>query len=196
MKNVIKIDHYKLFILSILITLLFSTSVLAQQCRLPSFSDTYQYANGLSNNSSCDYYLCQNNLNYCEEDNYLEDFGNYYCEKFMTQTHDEVSLNAKFWLYKTQLCLIKHLENKVFRKPEVKLTCKQLQDTAFNSHFNCYLRSGFCQLKQGDVLKVFKTLKWSDRLNPKMIAMMFKIVNKCSFNKSNQQLYIDFLNNL
>ena len=96
-----------------------------------------------SNPGDCSFYTeCLEAQFQCRSDGYPVGYGNRYCSKFL-EFYDKFAPSGKQWIDKTLVCLKGAL---IPSYDDKSTTCEALYSTAFNSHPDCYVKSGFCDI--------------------------------------------------
>lgn len=104
----------------------------------------------------CSFYTeCLEDKYHCGNDGYPVGYGNKYCSKFL-EFFDSFDTKGQEWVEKTLLCLKESLIDHV--EDEEGLTCKNIYDLAFDSHPDCYVNSGFCDIMLHDTFNTVKAL--------------------------------------
>ncbi len=106
---------------------------------------------------ACDYYRCREQEDACGPDGYHLGFGYHYCNAFRLIAERHASPEAQGWLSRVRRCLIETLD-----RDETEGDCNQLKERAFDSHVECYVKTGFCDLPLSDWLLVVNTVKLRD----------------------------------
>jgi hypothetical protein len=147
----------------ILISLFFFGIVVCENC------------NELENNSTCDFYpKCLENKFNCGASGYPLGYGNKYCNRFLTY-FDKFSPAGQGWIQKTLVCL-KHKIAPSLKDPYNAFTCSVVEKVAFDSHPQCYVESGFCDLfrNKDDLKSTLKGLFYVFEVKDLASAMSFK----------------------
>ncbi len=114
---------------------------------------------GVDGCASCDYYLCKEaNENTCGNDGYFVGFGHKYCERLTLVTEPRLSAAGQAWSAATRECLMIALE----RDSSPSDSCDEIQTIAFDSHPDCYVDKGFCDLPISDIFSVVMTIDSED----------------------------------
>lgn len=111
--------------------------------RISSASDCSDYLT-LGDCGACDYYDCREAESeaQCGEEGYYLGFGARHCKSLSIVTAPELSLPGQTWLGLTRQCLLDYAEAEI----EQEATCDTIKRKALNSHIDCYVDSGFCDL--------------------------------------------------
>ena len=79
----------------------------------------------------------------CGPDGYPMGYGFKYCNRFLEEK-DRFSAEGQEWIDGTLVCLKQALVPTV-NSPD-GITCDNVKKTAFDSHVDCYIENGFCDL--------------------------------------------------
>jgi hypothetical protein len=123
-------------------------------------TDCTQYL-GEDGCASCDYYLCKeaaDGASACGEDGYYLRYGFKYCERISLVTRPQLSAAGQVWLDEARVCLMRTIEREI----DGNESCETLTQIAFDSHPDCYIEAGFCDLPVSDMWAVFTTVDPSD----------------------------------
>lgn len=107
---------------------------------------------------SCDYYDCREEHHPCGSDGYYLGYGGKYCNRFNNETRPELSSDGQAWVDITTRCLQRYLENHI----PYDADCDDVRRRAFDSHPDCYVAGGICNLSVSDWWKIFWTVDASD----------------------------------
>ncbi len=135
---------------------------------------------------TCDFYLCQEKKNPCGLDGYNLGFGFKYCSGSKFKLLDQMQTDlGKSWVASVFQCL----QKKSFRASETNetRTCDQIKSDAYNSHPDCYVESGFCELKMSEKLKIFKLIK-KEIFSAATIRQAKNLLNQCHLLKQEEIL--------
>ena len=123
----------------------------------------------------------------CGPKGYPIGYGYKYCERFLEQ-ESEFSPEGQAWINGTLTCLKAALVPSV-EKPD-GVTCDQVKTIAFDSHVQCYIDNGFCELAFDvrhpgqttsfilDLMKVYQISDFASFIAIKQVAQVFA---KCNF---------------
>ncbi len=133
---------------------------------------------------SCDFYLCQELKNPCGFEGYNLGFGYKYCSRSKFKLLDEMKTQiGKEWVPKTFQCLQKRsLENSLAieqREDLKKDVCKSIRNLAFNSHPDCYVEAGYCELSILEKSNIVELIFFS-AFKPSSIKQGFSLNNQCA----------------
>ncbi|KAE9416544.1 hypothetical protein Angca_001367, partial [Angiostrongylus cantonensis] len=84
--------------------------------------------------------------------------------------------DGRKFLQCTTDCLILHLQ-KLFKRTSP--SCEEIQDSAFESHVNCYLQCDFCNICKSEKLALLKSYDLLDFFSRKGISATFQILKAC-----------------
>lgn len=123
---------------------------------------------------TCEYYLCREDHRACGRGGYFLGFGHAYC-----RAYDEVASTftrlGQNWLARVKACLQVKLEGPNLNR----LSCNEIKDLAVDSHFECYIATGYCDIPYSDKWRVAKVAH--DLIgDPDVVRTFFRIQRKCS----------------
>ena len=156
---------------SIILFLLIVTSVYTQVC-----VDTVTEHN-------CDFYTkCLENKFQCGATGYPIGYGFKYCSKFL-EFQSEFPQKGREWIDGTLLCLKQALVQFTTKSTDPKI-CNNILQTAFDSHPNCYVQAGFCELfYQPDIVQtvqaLLKVYELNDFKSLTSIKQIFQTAKMC-----------------
>lgn len=156
------IKHF-LIAFYILITMVFMNSV--------SFS--HELNTGFDTVNTCTSYEYIDDHLRCGYQSYLQQFAIPYCNRYL-QKNDIFSEKAQLILADIRSCL----QTELLAHDHTDLTCENIEDIGVESHYGCYLQSGFCELEELDKVKVM----WIARrqvLNIKVMSVFTKVMSVC-----------------
>ncbi len=141
---------------------------------------------------TCDFYLCQEQKSPCGLDGYNLGFGFKYCSgsKFTLFNQMQTDL-GKNWVTNVFQCLQKQ-SLQVSEVKEIR-TCEKIKSDAYDSHPDCYVQSGFCELKLSEKLKIFKLVK-KEIFSQESLPMVKNLLHKCHIEKQEQDVLNSELN--
>lgn len=139
----------------------------------PSFS---QELDALSEN--CDsYYRIENSLR-CGYQSYVRKFAIPYCQEYL-QNNDLLSPTGQIVTKNIRACLqMELLEN--FHK-NMYFSCENIQAIGIQSHYKCYIESGFCQLPNQDLFIIMWIAK-RQVFNAEVMNTFIDVINSCRRN--------------
>lgn len=127
-----------------------------------------------SSKNSCEYYLCREKANPCGPKGYFIGFGYRYCYASREKFADKMTENGKVWLVNVAQCL----RDKTELAP-IETACDRIKSTVVNSHSDCYLKTGFCDLPKSDRLKVIELVS-REVTDPEVLKQGLDILSHCS----------------
>lgn len=155
----------------ILLVFLFSISALAQTRSCNEYIGT------------CDFYLCQEQQYSCGPNGYNLGYGYKYCSLSNSKLLKQMkSTQGQQWVVDTFTCLqSKNYESSLdlSNESKPKKICEIISETSYESHPDCYIQAGFCQLsayEKGLILNLIKQEAFSFRA----ILQGLKILKQCA----------------
>ncbi len=126
---------------------------------------------------TCDFYLCQEQKNPCGLDGYNLGFGYKYCSgsKFKLLNEMTTAL-GKSWVTEVFQCL---------QKRNVSMTtnvCSEIKQRSYDSHPDCYVQAGFCQLKGAEKVHIFGLIK-KEILSFQTVVQGVDLIKQCGAEK-------------
>ncbi len=132
---------------------------------------------------TCDFYLCQELKNPCGIDGYNLGFGYKYCSGSKFELLPQMpSALGRNWVQNVFKCL----QQKNFSETltsSAKNTCESSRQTSIDSHTNCYLEAGFCQLSNKERLLIFNLIK-SQIFSTDTVKQGLRILQQCKIKDS------------
>lgn len=143
---------------------------------------------------TCDYYLCIEANHQCGVDGYSVGYGYKYCNRSLFGLLQEMQSEVgREWVVKTVRCLQTKLNGELDmasagRAARVEgrvvgsamaMSCDQIRQTALDSHPDCYVDSGFCEMPMADKMKIFNTVK-SELLSSSTVSQATKTLSRCA----------------
>ncbi len=112
---------------------------------------------------SCDFYLCQDKKNPCGVDGYNLSFGYKYCSgsQFSLLKNMQTATGKK-WVRQVISCLQRKsltVSKLLNGNLSTNLRCEKIQSESFNSHPDCYVESGFCELPLQEKMHIVALIK-------------------------------------
>ncbi|KAE9549824.1 hypothetical protein FO519_006958 [Halicephalobus sp. NKZ332] len=113
--------------------------------------------------SNCNFYQCFEDKVQCGENGYLIGYGKYYCNRF-SETQGLFDSAGQQWIGCVRQCLINFLKPSYDSYPNNPFNhdCNALKNAAFNSHVDCYLQCGFCNICQKNKQALYETYRLGD----------------------------------
>jgi hypothetical protein len=150
---------------------------------------------------TCDYYLCVEANHQCGVGGYPVGYGYKYCNRSLFGLLQEMQSEVgRQWVVKTVRCLQTKLNGEfgagrgaqaedaagagVSSESRVTwgamaMSCDQIRQTALDSHPDCYVDSGFCEMPMADKMKIFNTVK-SELLSSSTVSQATKTLSRCA----------------
>jgi hypothetical protein len=120
--------------------------------------------------TECDYYLEKADALGCDASNYLVRYGYRYCRKFESR-HEKFSSRARPVLASLRTCLIEVMESS-------RPTCATSAKIGYGSHADCYVASGFCELKRSDKIDILWRIR-GEFFNPRFRRAANEVLARC-----------------
>lgn len=133
----------------------------------------------VNDNSVCAFYCRKNHELKCGPDNYLMDFGYKYC-RFFIKKENSYSKAGQPVFETIRKCLVNRLASRN------DLTCQNVEGIAVDSHVECYVNSGFCELDKKDSLITLWYIR-SALVDSTFLPTMKKIIAGCELRKKNHR---------
>lgn len=128
--------------------------------------------NCATSQDSCGFYRCMESQKHCGSNGYPLAFGDRLCERYrQVQNHSSYALRK--WYPRVRECL-----QQVVAEIADPLSCEDLETKAFESHLDCYMETGFCDLSFADKLTVLR-VAGLDALYPKTMEVSLKVAATC-----------------
>lgn len=132
---------------------------------------------------SCDFYLCQEQKTPCGLDGYNLSYGYKYCSDSKFKLIHEMKTDlGRRWVPEVFQCLQSRSLQASQQTAKDHNACKKIQDQAYDSHPNCYVQAGFCQLKSSDKQAIYKIIK-KEILSTRTLIQAFKTLWQCADQK-------------
>ncbi|OFZ29208.1 MAG: hypothetical protein A2622_14305 [Bdellovibrionales bacterium RIFCSPHIGHO2_01_FULL_40_29] len=152
---------------------LITLSILSFTLLINPHGQAYEQNFGFDTINTCtSYEYIDTHLN-CGEKSYLQHFAIPYCNKYLRK-NEIFSDRAQVILANIRSCL----QMELLARANSDLNCENIEEIGVESHYGCYLESGFCDLPEVDNLKVM----WIARLevfNVKVMSVFSKVVAEC-----------------
>lgn len=123
------------------------------------------------------FYQCAEQTLACGPDGYLIGYGTRYAERFYRYTRPWMSPAGKRWIDATLVCLQDTLRERI----DASTSCDDVRTIAFDSHPECYVDSGFCELPVTDWLAVVATIDGRDWLSRDAARQVAATAHACLF---------------
>ena len=123
------------------------------------------------------FYTCAEQTLHCGSDGYLIGYGARYAERFYRRTRPWMSTAGQRWLDATLVCLQVTLRERI----DAATSCSDVRTRAFDSHPECYVDAGFCQLPLSDWFAVAVTIDGADWLSRDAQRQVTATASACLF---------------
>lgn len=134
---------------------------------------------------TCDFYLCQEKKLKCGSSGYNLGFGYKYCSGSRFSLYQKMnSPEGKKWVLEVFQCLQKQ-NLKVTETKMGTLTCQEIKQTSYDSHPDCYVNSGFCELPIIDQAHIMQLIK-KELFSMDTIAQGVQILEICHQRNSHE----------
>ncbi len=127
---------------------------------------------------SCAYYSCRESIQHCGSKGYFDQFAIPYCAKFSQLNEPDISHQGKEWILRVGQCLRDSLAS--FPMTKESDSCELTKNFAFQSHEDCYVSTGFCDLVFSDQWEVFKIV-FKEIAHRDSRTVFFEIAKRCNF---------------
>ena len=126
---------------------------------------------------TCDFYLCQEQKNPCGLDGYNLTFGYKYCSGSKFKLLNEMTTPlGKSWVSDVFQCL---------QKRNLTLStnvCSEIKKESYDSHPDCYVQAGFCDLKGNEKVHIFNLIK-KEILSFQTVVQGADLIKQCGAEK-------------
>jgi hypothetical protein len=109
---------------------------------------------------------------------YYMNYGNKYCKAFSEKTRPSLTTQGKTWLDKTLVALQEAIEKKLKADPKIEMDSPKFRKYAFDSHPDCYLKSGLLKLPVDDLVKIGFTPEFKEFFNLETWVQIIEIIKK------------------
>jgi hypothetical protein len=106
----------------------------------------------------CSYYDCREVISQCGDEGYLTGYVGKYCRRYASVTEPRVSPRAAAWLGRVRHCLVDYLEAQV----PYDADCETIDRRGTDSHAECYVQTGFCELSPLDWFHIVQSIDLGD----------------------------------
>ena len=129
------------------------------QCEEPATAECSSYIDR-DDCSQCNYYLCRDQAApaSCGSDGYYQGFGFQYCQRYMQVTAPLMSDAGQKFIKGTRRCLITAMDSQIATDE----SCDAVKEQAYDTHPQCYVDNGFCQLGLIDIALVVASIAPQD----------------------------------
>ena len=123
---------------------------------------------------------------------YYMSYGDKYARAFKDKTRPKMSEKGKIWLDKTLVALQDSIEKKIKVDNKIELDSTRFRKYAFDSHPDCYIKSGLFNLGAADLYQIAMTPEWRDILTKESMLQVLEIIKKWSLQKAEQIAKLPF----
>lgn len=155
-------------------TLLIALAVTKQAAADPVTSCAVVDANAIAGHEAA-FYQCAEDTLQCGPNGYLVGYGTRYAQRFYRHTRPWMSAEGKRWLDATLVCLQERLRERI----DASTSCVDVRTIAFDSHPECYVESGFCELPLTDLFAVAATIDGRDWLSRDALRQVSTTAHAC-----------------
>ncbi|XP_063409998.1 uncharacterized protein LOC134693199 [Mytilus trossulus] len=127
-------------------------------------------------NGDCEFYRCFEKRRQCGSSGYLIGYGYKYCARFRNR-YDRFTRAGKNWIDCVRSCLTRKLIGKY--QENVVGQCDELKSYAFDTHVNCYLNCGFCNMYTSNLFALNSVYKYWDMLSGDAYRQMKAVAGSC-----------------
>lgn len=132
------------------------------------------------NADSCSYYSEIESQHQCGERGYIQKFAKPYCQSYLNKNNRFTAHGQKV-LRNIRFCLQDALNKNLTQHKD--LNCNQLEQYGIQSHEQCYIDSGFCNLNPIDAFNVYWIAR-NEISNPDVWDTFLNIQVKCGVNNA------------
>lgn len=94
--------------------------------------------------------------------NYYLNFGFKYANRFLNEVSSGLTEIGKGWVKETTEILQLDIENKLKEDPEIEFLIEKFESFLFWTHPEAYLKTGFFNLPERDMIKIIKSIDPKD----------------------------------
>lgn len=127
--------------------------------------------------ANCQFYQCAEQQFRCGTNGYFQKFAGPYCNYFFNETYNKVSASTQKWLVDVAYCLQTAVEKSIQNNPQI--SCNKIRSKAIQSHSECYVKTGFCQLDRTEQAYIISILA-KDAWRPEIAAQGLLIEFECT----------------
>lgn len=120
---------------------------------------------------SCDYYLCKARELNCTSTDYPVKFGYKLCQRYLQDQHTAPRA-FETWFPAVRECLQKKFDALQLH------SCQNIDETAFSTHVDCYIQTGFCQLSTSDKAWLVVETSWQ-MFDPLAMQTALQVQHAC-----------------
>ena len=121
------------------------------------------------------FYRCAEQTLHCGPDGYLIGYGTRYAERFYRHTRPWMSPAGQQWIDDVLVCLQEELRDSI----DAETSCEDVRTIAFDTHPDCYVSRGFCDLPFTDWVAVFATVDLGDWFSADAIRQLRDVARAC-----------------
>lgn len=121
------------------------------------------------------FYECAEQTLRCGSSGYLIGYGKKYAERFYRRTRPWMSPAGQQWIDDVLVCLQSELRDSI----DGETSCPDVRTIAFDTHPDCYVGAGFCDLPFTDWLAVFATIDLTDSLSADGLRQIRAVARQC-----------------
>ena len=121
------------------------------------------------------FYQCAEQTLHCGPSGYLVGYGTKYAERFYRKTRPWMSPAGKQWIDDVLVCLQEELHAAI----DAQTSCPDVRTIAFDTHPDCYVAAGFCELPFTDWLLVAATLDPWDWFSADALRQVSAVARSC-----------------
>lgn len=121
------------------------------------------------------FYECAEETLQCGPSGYLIGYGKKYAERYYRKTRPWMSAAGREWIDDVVVCLQIELRASI----DSATSCADVRTIAFDSHPDCYLGAGFCELPFFDWLAVFATVDATDWFSADALRQVREVAQSC-----------------
>jgi len=123
------------------------------------------------------FYQCAEQTLHCGSTGYLIGYGSKYAERYYRKTRPWMSRAGQAWIDEVLVCLQEELRAAI----DSTTSCEDVRTIAFDTHPDCYLAAGFCDLPFLDWLAVSATVDGIDWLSRDAQRQVAEVAHACLF---------------
>uniref|UniRef100_A0A914QLI0 Uncharacterized protein n=1 Tax=Panagrolaimus davidi TaxID=227884 RepID=A0A914QLI0_9BILA len=119
----------------------------------------------------------------CGPNGYLMNYGIVYCHRFFTpEYYNQFDTAGKAFVDCTGQCLVNKATAIVNQQVSSNdIDCTELSDKAIDSHSDCYLQCGFCNVCKKNRKAFFNVIQADAFTDDRLLAEAFQTMGKCGF---------------
>jgi hypothetical protein len=121
------------------------------------------------------FYACAEQTLHCGPSGYLIGYGTKYAERFYRKTRPWMSPAGRQWIDDVLVCLQDELRASI----DSETSCPDVRTIAFDTHPDCYVAAGFCDLPFLDWLAVFTTVDATDWFSADALRQVRDVAHSC-----------------